>query len=354
MDGTASVSPAAAVPVSMKMPEPITAPIPRAVRLQGPSDFASRLARLFRVRDENIDVLGAEQAHAFSASLWPLTDLLDLLLVRSAGFAGGARRNRQRPLARRALQLLAFCSYLQRVSYSFFSNPCKLFDNLLQPVSRETDCQLRVVAFAFPAKDRSATVLRMLHRGARAEGLLLRRRPATGLAAADGGLLLRSSRRCGCSPDAAAPMEPACRARQRNSRCSRPSCTSSRYTCSAWRSRVHTSARRTNRPDVRLLPAASAVLHQRPRNLAQEPRWDARLRLATTEAAAEPRPTQEQALFSPCHANVAQAALFFHLSFGIERSACAGKAPLPSRRGRLPETPGPWRYGVSAAIPARR
>ena len=43
MEGTASVSPAAAVPVRMKMPEPITAPIPRAVRLHGPSDLFSRL-----------------------------------------------------------------------------------------------------------------------------------------------------------------------------------------------------------------------------------------------------------------------------------------------------------------------
>ena len=39
-----SVSPAAAVPVRMKMPEPITAPMPSAVRLHGPSVLRSRRA----------------------------------------------------------------------------------------------------------------------------------------------------------------------------------------------------------------------------------------------------------------------------------------------------------------------
>ena len=37
MDLKLRVSPAAAVPVRMKMPEPITAPMPKAVRLHGPS-----------------------------------------------------------------------------------------------------------------------------------------------------------------------------------------------------------------------------------------------------------------------------------------------------------------------------
>ena len=64
MEGTASVSPAAAVPVRMKMPEPMTAPIPRAVRLHGPSDLVQSLAGLLGVRNQNVDALGAEQAHA--------------------------------------------------------------------------------------------------------------------------------------------------------------------------------------------------------------------------------------------------------------------------------------------------
>src|SRR2546421_8700196 len=42
MDGAWKYSPAAAVPVSTKMPEPITAPMPSALRDQGPRVFWSR------------------------------------------------------------------------------------------------------------------------------------------------------------------------------------------------------------------------------------------------------------------------------------------------------------------------
>src|SRR5438477_45583 len=42
MDGALKYSPAAAVPVSTKMPEPITAPIPSAVSDHGPSVFCRR------------------------------------------------------------------------------------------------------------------------------------------------------------------------------------------------------------------------------------------------------------------------------------------------------------------------
>lgn len=42
MEGTWKFSPAAAVPVSTKMPEPMMAPIPSAVSDHGPSDFVSR------------------------------------------------------------------------------------------------------------------------------------------------------------------------------------------------------------------------------------------------------------------------------------------------------------------------
>ena len=44
MDVLRSVSPAAAVPVRMKMPEPMTAPTPNAVRLQGPRVLRRRLS----------------------------------------------------------------------------------------------------------------------------------------------------------------------------------------------------------------------------------------------------------------------------------------------------------------------
>src|ERR1044071_9948482 len=42
IDGAWKYSPAAAVPVSTKMPEPMTAPMPRAVSDQGPSVFCRR------------------------------------------------------------------------------------------------------------------------------------------------------------------------------------------------------------------------------------------------------------------------------------------------------------------------
>ena len=42
MDGAWKYSPAAAVPVRMKIPEPMMAPMPRAVSDQGPRVFCSR------------------------------------------------------------------------------------------------------------------------------------------------------------------------------------------------------------------------------------------------------------------------------------------------------------------------
>ena len=42
MDGTSICCPAAAVPVTVKMPPPMTAPIPNAIRLHGPKVRFSR------------------------------------------------------------------------------------------------------------------------------------------------------------------------------------------------------------------------------------------------------------------------------------------------------------------------
>jgi hypothetical protein len=42
IEATLRVSPAAAVPVRMKIPEPITAPMPRAVKLHGPRVLFNR------------------------------------------------------------------------------------------------------------------------------------------------------------------------------------------------------------------------------------------------------------------------------------------------------------------------
>src|SRR5438094_273031 len=94
-DLMATTLPAAAVPVSVKMPEPITAPIPSAVRLHGPrlrrsffsgsSEAAMRASILF-VRK----MLTVEAWRRPAPNWWRLTLALalglmaDLLLLRSA------------------------------------------------------------------------------------------------------------------------------------------------------------------------------------------------------------------------------------------------------------------------------
>jgi len=61
MDGAWKYSPAAAVPVRMKIPEPMMAPIPRAVRDQGPRVFLQPLAGGFGFQDQLVDRLAAEK-----------------------------------------------------------------------------------------------------------------------------------------------------------------------------------------------------------------------------------------------------------------------------------------------------
>src|SRR5271155_4377200 len=82
-----SVSPAAAVPVRMKMPEPMTAPTPKAVKLQGPSVFDRRFsgssealirASMLLVRNSWLNGLPWRLALAL-----PLHHLLDFLLHRA-------------------------------------------------------------------------------------------------------------------------------------------------------------------------------------------------------------------------------------------------------------------------------
>ncbi len=60
MEDALKYSPAAAVPVSTKMPDPITAPIPSAVSDQGPRVFSEALAGRFGFRDQLVDGLTAE------------------------------------------------------------------------------------------------------------------------------------------------------------------------------------------------------------------------------------------------------------------------------------------------------
>ena len=109
--------PAAAVPVTVKIPDPMTAPMPRAVRLHGPSDFRSRLpgsseaaisASMLLVRRSWLIRMQARAGrYRFR---WPLTIFCTFFFMRAARDPGGALGLRRRFLARCALQLLAFGS----------------------------------------------------------------------------------------------------------------------------------------------------------------------------------------------------------------------------------------------------
>src|SRR5579862_2868322 len=108
-DSTFSTFPAAAVPVTVKMPEPITAPMPRNVRLQGPSVFRSRLDGSSEdLISSSIDLVWKSDTGASLALALALSHLLYFALLRSACDVGGALLNRRRFLPRRALQLLTF------------------------------------------------------------------------------------------------------------------------------------------------------------------------------------------------------------------------------------------------------
>ncbi len=95
IDLTSTVSPAAAVPVRMKIPEPITAPIPNAVRLHGP-----------RV-DQRVDALGTKELVHLALPL-ALHHLFDFFLHRAASHTRGPFGLGGSFLAGGALQRLAF------------------------------------------------------------------------------------------------------------------------------------------------------------------------------------------------------------------------------------------------------
>jgi hypothetical protein len=59
MEGTSNFCPAMAVPMTVKMPEPMTAPMPSAVSDHGPRTFSAS-AGLFRVPDQLIDRLAGK------------------------------------------------------------------------------------------------------------------------------------------------------------------------------------------------------------------------------------------------------------------------------------------------------
>src|SRR6266478_154443 len=127
----------------MKIPEPITAPIPSAVRLQGPRVLASRLpgscdaaisASMLLVRSRPPKSGIRNPTSRFLPLPLPLGCLSDLLLQRSARDSGGALGLRRGLLAGRPLQLLPFrpIGYRFCIHQSLFS-PAYFSTSFLSP-----------------------------------------------------------------------------------------------------------------------------------------------------------------------------------------------------------------------------
>ena len=65
-------SPEMAVPMTVKMPEPITAPMPSAVSDHGPEGLLQRVLGFFRVPDQLIDRLAGKQLAGQGSSPHPV------------------------------------------------------------------------------------------------------------------------------------------------------------------------------------------------------------------------------------------------------------------------------------------
>src|SRR5580700_177650 len=114
-------SPAAAVPVTVKMPDPMTAPTPSAIKLQTPSDFFSRRsgsseaairASMLLVRRSWFTPYRAAPVRKRSPLTLPLAlrHLQHFLLQGAASHSGCPLRLGSRFLAGGALYFLALCS----------------------------------------------------------------------------------------------------------------------------------------------------------------------------------------------------------------------------------------------------
>src|SRR5713101_6425510 len=120
----------------MKMPEPITAPIPRAVRLQGPRVLASRLpgSSDAAIRASMLLVRKRCDTRAGLTLTLALSGASDLLLHRAARHTRRSLRFGRNLLARRPLQLLSFRPIRYRfcIHQSVF-NPAYFSINFLSP-----------------------------------------------------------------------------------------------------------------------------------------------------------------------------------------------------------------------------
>src|SRR5579863_5985612 len=100
------VLPLAAVPVTVKIPEPITMPTPRKARAHGPSVFRSRCdGSSDDLISSSIDLVWNSDTLALTLALH---HLLHFALLRPAGDIGGSLGGSGSLLARGALQLLSF------------------------------------------------------------------------------------------------------------------------------------------------------------------------------------------------------------------------------------------------------
>src|SRR6202050_2010271 len=104
------------------MPEPMTAPIPSAVRLHGPSVLRSRLSGCSEAAI-SASMLRVRKSLPKSPLPLALHQSSDLLLQRSSRHARGPLRLRGRLLARRALQLLTLFGFLYGLCIHALVNP---------------------------------------------------------------------------------------------------------------------------------------------------------------------------------------------------------------------------------------
>ena len=151
MEETWSFCPAIAVPTTVKIPEPMTAPIPREVRLSQPSDFFNRRSgssaseislSMFLTRNSPESTRHHPNV-MLNRGTWRL--YLAGRLSATPGIARGAR----------------VCAKTLSPAYPWESSPAEIrvsFHELFGSMIGEADGKFAVVALAFNADDRARAV----------------------------------------------------------------------------------------------------------------------------------------------------------------------------------------------------
>src|SRR6185437_10898217 len=158
---TCTILPRAAVPVTVKMPEPITAPIPNAVRLHGPrerlsffsgSSLAAIRASMLFLRKILIAAASSSGRLALALALRLVTNFL---LHRPASHTGGALGFGRGLLTGGALHLLTFDFIFDVLGiHQFLFNPAYFSTSFLRP----TRGKLTVILASSPSPSRFTTV----------------------------------------------------------------------------------------------------------------------------------------------------------------------------------------------------